>query len=258
MLRNYRIGTILGFPIYVHVSFVLLLAVAIVWLGGLEGILLVGIAFSSVVAHELGHAVVARRLGVPVDSIELQFFGGTAKMRGTPKSATHEIAIAAAGPIVSFVVGGTALLFGAVFGIKLITLVGWINLVIGVFNLTPALPMDGGRIVRALLTWKYDYLRATELAVKITKVVAITAGIWALASFHFYIVLLSIVLWSMANRELNAARHLSAHFSSGPGGYRQWPGDVEVLPRQYSIPQSHPRGFGFRRENGRIIIEFTD
>ena len=101
MFRNYRIGSIAGFPIELSVSFLLLLAVGLIWMGGLMGVMIIALAFASVLLHELGHAVVARHLGVTIASIELNFFGGAAKMVGQPRSANHEIAIAAAGPAVS-------------------------------------------------------------------------------------------------------------------------------------------------------------
>src|SRR5262249_56979458 len=125
--------------------------VFVAWGGG-AGVVIVCLAFASVLLHELGHAVVARRLGVHVSGIELSFFGGAAKMVQLPRTANHELAIAAAGPAVSLILGGAGIGLGALLHLPVVAMIGWINLVIAGFNLIPALPMDGGRILRALLT----------------------------------------------------------------------------------------------------------
>src|SRR3954470_5553078 len=106
MLKSWRLGRGLGFPVEINLSFVLLLAVVYLAFGGLAGVIVVGLAFASVLLHELGHALVGRRLGVHTAGIELSFFGGAAKMANMPRDANHEIAIAAAGPAVSLMLGG--------------------------------------------------------------------------------------------------------------------------------------------------------
>ena len=142
--------------------------------------LLVSLAFASVVLHELGHALVARQLGVRVSGIELGFFGGAAKMVDLPRTANHELRIAAAGPAVSLMLGGVGLGLAALSHVGLFAMVGWINLVLAGFNLIPALPMDGGRILRALLTRKMDFIQATDVAVKVARVVAIAFALFGL------------------------------------------------------------------------------
>src|SRR5690349_3554850 len=173
MFKSWRLGTFLGFPVEVNVSFLILLGLVFVAFGGLPGVLLVSLVFASVVLHELGHALVARRLGVHVSGIELSFFGGAAKMVQMPRSADHEIAIAAAGPAVSLMLGGAGIGLGGLLHVPLFGWLGVINLVIAGFNLIPALPMDGGRILRALLTRRMDFVRATEVAVQVARVVAV-------------------------------------------------------------------------------------
>ena len=171
-----------GFPVEINLSFLLLLALVFVAFGGLPGVLVVGFTFGSVLLHELGHALVARRLGVYVSGIELSFFGGAAKMVQMPRSADHEIAIAAAGPAVSLMLGGAGLGLGMLLHIPflgwplgLFGTIGWINLVLAGFNLIPALPMDGGRILRALLTRRMDFVRATDVSVQVARVVDLAA-----------------------------------------------------------------------------------
>ena len=94
MWRTYRVGRLLGFPIEVNPSFLLLLGLVLMFSGGLTGLYVVLLGFASVLLHELGHAVVARRLGVRIAGIELRFFGGAAKMIDAPRTPGDEIAIA--------------------------------------------------------------------------------------------------------------------------------------------------------------------
>src|SRR5690349_20340043 len=181
MFKSWRIGSLFGFPVEVNLSFLLLLGVVLLTMGGLAGVFVVCLAFGSVLLHELGHSLVARKLGVPVSGIELSFFGGAAKMVDLPRSANDEIAIAAAGPAVSVVLAGLGFGLGAVAHSPLLALIGWINLIIAGFNLIPALPMDGGRILRALLTRKMSYVAATDAAVTVARVAAIAFGVWGLS-----------------------------------------------------------------------------
>ena len=206
MLKSWRLGSILGFPIDLNASFLLLLAVVFVAFGGLGGVLVVGLAFASVVLHELGHAAVARRLGVRVASIELGFFGGAARMEAMPRKPRHELAIAAAGPLVSLALGGAGLGLAALTHLPVLALIGWINLVIAGFNLIPALPMDGGRILRALLVPRLGYVRATDASVTVARAVAIAFAAYGLFGGSFQLLLLAPFLWMMGSRERMLAR----------------------------------------------------
>lgn len=126
--------------------------------------------FASLLAHELGHAVTARREGMALDGITLWLFGGVARFKGRFPSAGAELRIALAGPLVSLVIGVACSLLawaialpGGVDGV--LAWVGYVNLLLLVFNLLPALPLDGGRVLRALL-WqaKSDLAWATNVA----------------------------------------------------------------------------------------------
>lgn len=249
MFRSWRIGRLLGFPIEVSASFLLLLGVVLVWMGGLVGLFAVALTFSSVVAHELGHAVVARRLGVPVSSIGLHFFGGAAQLAGTPRRAKDEIAIAAAGPAVSLVLAAVGLGLGHLTGAWLVSLVGWINLVLAIFNLVPALPMDGGRILRALLTYRLDYVRATDVAVTVARVVAVGFVALGMVGGNLQLVLLAPLLWVMGSRERAMARML------GPRAYgrRRHADDDVLVPGPWGQPPV--RRIVVRTVGGRWIIE---
>src|SRR4051812_43613906 len=124
MFTSWRLGRMFGFPVEINLSFLLLLAFAFIMYGGLAGVLVIGLLFGSVVLHELGHALVARRLGFYFPGIELSFFGGAAKMVDMPRSATHEIAIAAAGPAVSLMIAGIGLGLGMAAHVWLFALIG--------------------------------------------------------------------------------------------------------------------------------------
>lgn len=265
-MKRWRLGKLLGFPIDVSVSFLLLLGVVLVWRGGLLGVAMVGLAFASVLLHELGHAVVARRLGVHVDSIELSFLGGAAKMTSLPRTAVHELAIAAAGPAVSVALAALGLGLGAVTGLEIVALIGWVNVVIAVFNLVPALPMDGGRILRALLSWRMDYVRATDAAVTVARgltiamvVAGISWGVWSL-------VILAPFLWLMGSRERIVARMVGERFRRSPRGYveRAWD-DPVVMPRGAAAAGAagfggFGTGFGTGPQvaRGGVVIQIVD
>ncbi len=184
MMQPLRFGRVFGIPLEARVSFLVMLGLVLLFMGGLSGIFIVLLAFSSIILHELGHALVARRLGVGVSGIELHFFGGVAKLERQPKSNRDEIAIAAAGPAVSFALSALGFLLSFVTGWAVFDLLAVVNLIIAVFNLIPALPMDGGRILRASLSMRFGHRRATELAVKVSRVVSVAFGVIGLAYMH--------------------------------------------------------------------------
>lgn len=178
-------GRVFGIPVYLHFSWFLVVALfswslaqgyfptrypdlpaAAYWSRGLSATLLL---FASVLAHEFGHALVARRLGVGVESITLFIFGGVASLSDEPLSGGDEVKIAAAGPAVSL---AAALLFHAASlgtggsPAAVARLLAHLNLVLVVFNLVPAFPLDGGRILRGLLWRRRGRMQATRIAVR--------------------------------------------------------------------------------------------
>ena len=225
MLRPWKIGRLFGIPLEVNFTFLLLLGFVLLSMGGITGLIVTLAVFGSVVLHELGHALLARRLGVPVAGIELSFFGGAAKMMGQPRSAGDEIAIAAAGPAVSFMLAGFAHALAVLTGVHAFSLLASVNLVIGLFNLTPALPMDGGRILRAILTKRMGFLQATRLSVKIARVLAVGAAVYGIATGSFMLAVLAAVVWMMGTQELRMAQmrgygdEPAAEVLPGFGGY---------------------------------------
>jgi len=169
----------------------------------------VALVYTCVVLHEFGHALTARWLGVPVQHIVLLPFGGMALLGRLPRNSWAELLIVAAGPAVNFaIVGICLLLLGRwpvvgeedllptfqLYDILVFLLLS--NLVLGCFNLLPAFPMDGGRILRALLAFKLDYLRATRWALNIGRGVAGLGIVFALWTHSFLLAgLFVFILW---------------------------------------------------------------
>lgn len=173
--KGWRVGRIAGFDIRVDLSWVLI--AAIVALGFVArmgaryegfgadqafalGILLTGLFFGSVLLHELAHAVVSRRRGIPVEGITLFALGGLTHMRGEARAPRDEFAISVAGPATSLALAalfwGAHAILGDAMSAPIVSELGylaWINLILGVFNLLPGLPLDGGRILRAAV-WR--------------------------------------------------------------------------------------------------------
>lgn len=159
------IGSVLGIPIRLHIS--LLIAVALLSIFSGEGplailILAVGI-FGSVALHELGHSVVARSKGGYIHEIVLYPFGGAAKISNIPKRPVDEILVALAGPAVSLVL---AIVFHQIEWLRFL---GYLNGMLFFFNVLPVFPMDGGRVLRAILTIKHGRLIATRMAATVGK-----------------------------------------------------------------------------------------
>jgi Zn-dependent protease len=235
MFKSWRLGSMLGFPVEVNLSFLILLGLVLVGFGGFAGVMIVLLAFASVLLHELGHALVARKLGVHVSGIELGFFGGAAKMENMPRTADHELAIAAAGPAVSLMLGGAALGLAALTHVWLFAMIGWTNLVIAGFNLIPALPMDGGRILRALLTKRMSFIAATDAAVYVSRIAAIAFAVFGLAFGMIQLVFLAPFLWMMGTREKLLARMMGDQYTSHGGRtqrvvVRQVGGRLVIVP----------------------------
>lgn len=199
-----KLGRIRGIQLAVHVSFFLLLAFN-AWSGwdegGWPGLLWDSAAllafFGCVVLHELGHSFTAMHYGIGVRRILLMPIGGMAEFDGIPREPARELLITLAGPAVNFVIAGVLWVVVpsapgqlqegslAEFGLLLLN---W-NLLMGTFNLLPAFPMDGGRILRALLATRLPYLRATFWAASVGKVLCV-AGAVAGAYFQAPMVIL--------------------------------------------------------------------
>lgn len=235
MGNGIRIGRILGVQITLHPSwFVIALIVTYLMAAGqlpatypgwpeavywVVGAVISLFFFGSVLAHELSHAVVARRFGLKVRDITLFIFGGAASMEGDAKRPRDEALIAAAGPLTSLALGGAMLGISLVIGQPEVeAIVGWlgvINLTLGIFNLIPGFPMDGGRILRALL-WKFrgDRNAATRNAAVVGRLfgyLLIAAGVFLIfqGSSPFNGVWLAMIGWFLSNAAESAVAQLS-------------------------------------------------
>lgn len=228
MIGGLKIATIRGIPIRLHFTLLAMFAILVVNFGVLglpAGILL----FGSVLLHELGHSVVAQHFGIRIASIDLHLMGGVAMMTEPPRSARQELLIAAAGPAVSFLLGAMFLVVSWAFGMRfgyriegLIDLLPWaafLNLAMGIFNLIPALPMDGGRIFRALLAPRLGHLNATRVAAWVSRAVAVLFVVAALAYGAWQLGLIALMLFLTVGREERAARYQEA-LRRGPFGVR--------------------------------------
>lgn len=170
------------------------------WL--MAGAAVVGVA-ASIILHELGHTLIARAFGLPIKSITLFMFGGVAEMEGEPKAPTVELLIALAGPVVSVILGFSFFAFAGLFPhaspneyYDVLNYLGTLNLTLAAFNLAPAFPLDGGRVLRAVIWLKTgDALKATNIAARAGELVAILmAVIGAIAVLGAD---LAIGLWSI-------------------------------------------------------------
>ncbi|RZN41635.1 MAG: CBS domain-containing protein [Methanosarcinales archaeon] len=215
MKWSYQIGSIRGIPIRLHVTFLLILIFfiggfavnditiekygIIIGFDGLDASTVVKYLFSMVTAvlffstllfHELSHSIVAQGYGIKIKSITLFIIGGVAQMEDIPKEPRMEAWISVAGPAFSLAIGIITYTIYDFFGqvsseggalengvLIMLGIIAFYNIVLGIFNLIPAFPMDGGRIFRALLATRISYISATRKAVAIGKGMAFMMGI---------------------------------------------------------------------------------
>lgn len=192
MKWSFRIATIAGTEVRIHVTFALLLAFVAFQAGSahaLESVLLVCAMFLCVLLHEFGHVLAARRYGIHTPDITLLPIGGVARLERMPRKPSEELVVALCGPLVNVVIAaGLVLAVGLPTPAMLVdsigaptrfllSLMGW-NIMMVLFNMIPAFPMDGGRVLRALLAmFVGDYAKATRWAASIGQAIAVMAGI---------------------------------------------------------------------------------
>jgi Zn-dependent protease len=227
MKGSFPLARVAGIDIKVHFTFPLILLVgALQWggehgtAGALFGVLMMICLFACVVLHELGHSVVAQRLGIPVREIILLPIGGVALLSKNPRKPVHELAIAVAGPLVNVLIAALlfaglgaagrlsldpeALLAAREAGPSLDSLLHWLlaaNVTLVVFNLVPAFPMDGGRILRAALAMGLGFSRATRIATGIGQLIALGLGIYAISEGQILLALLALFVFLSAGGE---------------------------------------------------------
>ncbi len=207
MRMSWKIGRIAGIDLFLHPTFLLILLPGVA--GGLSPFLLVAL-FGCVVLHELGHALMARRFGIETLDITLYPIGGVARLQRMPRAPGAELLIALAGPAVNFAI------VAGLLGLELLGIGGMesdsslggflaslmlVNLILGVFNLSPAFPMDGGRVLRALLSGWLGRVRATTIAATIGRALALAFGAYSLYYYNFPQVALAAFIYFVAGAE---------------------------------------------------------
>lgn len=196
MRWSFHIARIAGIDVKVHVTFFLLLAFYGFHFHGqggpaaaAQGVIFISLIFLCVLLHEFGHALAARRYGIHTPDITLLPIGGLARLERMPDKPSEELVVAVCGPLVNVVI--VAILFPFVsagfdpdvlerFGPSLLQMVFAGNIMLVLFNLIPAFPMDGGRVLRSLLAMRMDYARATNIAANIGQTLAFFGGLYGL------------------------------------------------------------------------------
>jgi len=210
---SWNIGRFAGIDVKLHPTLLLLLAYTSFAMEGISALLLVVTVFVCVLLHEYGHALTARRFGIDTVDITLYPIGGVARLVRLPRAPGAELTIALAGPAVNIVI---ASVLGLVLRSGVLSIAGpaepmigmftrhvlVINLVLALFNLIPAFPMDGGRVLRALLSSWIGRVPATRVAAGLGRGLAILFGCYALVHQEFLQVLLAMFIYFAASTEL--------------------------------------------------------
>ena len=241
MKWSYKIGSIRGIPIKLHVTFLLIL-LGFIWIfavyefevfgffigfGGMDiptwlkylfSAIASVIFFSTVLYHELSHSLVAKSYGIKIRSITLFVLGGVAQMEEIPRDPRMEAKIAAAGPAFSLGIGILSYAIYYLFGpvsptasgetfknaaLIVVGIIAFYNIILGLFNLIPAFPMDGGRILRAFFAMRMPYIEATKKAVAVSKSILFAMGIVGLFVSPVLLII-AIYLYFAASEEERA------------------------------------------------------
>jgi Zn-dependent protease/CBS domain-containing protein len=235
-MRSFRIGSVFGIPIKLDLTFLLVLPLFAFliqqqvgsvtdllnemmganlpvdpllagWMPWVLGFAVAIGLFVGVVLHELGHSVVAMRYGFPIDSITLWIFGGIASLSEMPEDWKQELQIAIAGPVVSIAVGGIS--YGAFLAVPtslpsvrfVLGYLALMNVALALFNMLPGFPMDGGRVLRALLARTRPYAKATQMAAEVGKVFALLLGLFGLLNFQWLLIGIAFFIYIGASSE---------------------------------------------------------
>src|SRR5467141_2293454 len=219
MRWSWKIATVAGIQIRVHVTFPLLL-VWLFWAGAnrgiaqaAEGVAFILAVFGCIVLHEFGHALTGRRFGVITRDITLLPTGGVARLDRIPRHPRQEVTIALAGPLVNVAIASVLLLYmrlapgvydfsdPVLFERSFTARLFMVNVFIVAFNLIPAFPMDGGRVLRALLAMRMNYVRATRIATWIGQGLAIVFGIAGVMTELHMLLLVGLFVFLAAGEE---------------------------------------------------------
>ncbi|MCL4272822.1 MAG: site-2 protease family protein [Anaerolineales bacterium] len=229
MKWQFKFGTFAGIDVYIHTTFLLLIGWVGYshwlehqnWIEVLKGIGFILTLFLCVILHEYGHALTARKYGIKTRDITIYPIGGVARLERMPEKPIEELWVALMGPAVNVVIA--AILFAYLFlTSSLVPLneltvasgsflerVMIINIVLVLFNLLPAFPMDGGRVLRALLATRMDYVRATQIAANVGQGMAFLFGFVGLFSNPF-LLFIAFFVWIGASQEASMVQMKNA------------------------------------------------
>jgi Zn-dependent protease/predicted transcriptional regulator len=243
MRWSWKIGSFRGIKVYMHATFLLLVGFVVLSHRSagasaqqtLEGVGFILALFACVVLHEFGHALMAARYGIRTRDITLLPIGGLARLEHMPDDPRQELWVALAGPAVNVVIAGLLFvairLTGVAAPLDQLTVTGGpilerllvVNIVLAAFNMLPAFPMDGGRVLRAMLATRMEYTRATQIAAHIGQAMALVFGFVGL--FHNpLLVFIALFVWIGATQEASmvqlksslagipVARAMTTHF----------------------------------------------
>ena len=237
--RKIKVCTAFGIPVYLDFSLIILLLVFATDGGSFTFSMSCALMLLvSITAHELGHALTARAFGYGTRDITLSLLGGCASLIALPRKAWQEFLTAIAGPGVSFALAGLAFLALMFIPLDqwtstLLSYTVWMNLMLGIFNLLPGFPMDGGRVFRSVMRAFMSRARATYIAMIVGRGVAILLGLWGLhrivngGGWGFVTILIAWMIWREGWREYQMARMEES--------VRGWSGDwsARVSPPPY-------------------------
>jgi Zn-dependent protease/CBS domain-containing protein len=220
MRWSFTVARVGGIEIRIHITFFLLLAVfASIYgahggfSGALKALSFFLLVFLCVLLHELGHAFAAKAYGIKTVDITLLPIGGVARMERMPEKPVQELVVAIAGPLVNVVIAAALLFVLAVTGnldfgelldptrFNALWALLYTNVMMVVFNLIPAFPLDGGRVLRALLATKLSYARATQIAATVGQALALLMGVWAFSKGPALLALIAIFIYMGAESE---------------------------------------------------------
>jgi Zn-dependent protease/CBS domain-containing protein len=239
MRGSLRVGRVFGIPIFLHFTLLIIMLLFAYVFGFTSGsilgfelgygqlsldwpwLLLLGaiaaiLFFASVLVHELAHSLYAIKRGYVISGITLFIFGGVSQIEKTPENAPGEGIMAFVGPLTSLIIGAVILPFYLVLEstsgnealqalVITLSIISFYNLFLGAFNLIPAFPMDGGRVLRASLAKKMGFLRATEVAANIGRVLAVVMAIVGIF-FSIFLAFVAIFIYIAAGEELRDTR----------------------------------------------------
>ena len=222
MKKTIRFGSVSGIDLFVHWTFLGMMAgifgfyvyQGLTVIAALAGVGLILSVFACVVLHELGHAFMAREFGIPTIDIIMYPIGGMARLARMPREPKQEFLIAIAGPAVNLAIAAVLYVLGTALGTTLsaassfqpqaniISMLMWINLSLVAFNMIPAFPMDGGRVLRAALASQMDYRLATHIASLVGQGLALVFGVYGLFNGLWTLPLISAFVFMAARQEV--------------------------------------------------------